>query len=251
MYLIQELHLEAYGYWEAENSKAITITVAFYRSPSVLTKSSRNGFLLFFWGGFWQFLVCVWSFWWEVLLFSLQFMALSGHAAMETAVQGSQWNSSCSRSSIVTRPNRSLGHTTVSALVPWVSTMGGHQIDHSSVQTWGRVCVTEVLKCCIMKCWETVNSEVTEEVLSIKRCSWNFWKKSQCFVMCSNKCCLYVTCSKRYILLDMLKFCYQSLKIWYSSSFTLWTPCPAAHFAEENGLRWQITRYRWDKIGFI
>lgn len=128
IYLIQELHLEACWYQGAENSKPVTITIAFYSSPLSSDRKQQEwisaGRLE------WLLMVLAWfcSFWWEILLFSLQFMASSGHAAMATAVQGSQWNSSCSRSLIATRPSPSLEHTTVSALVPWVSTSGGHRV---------------------------------------------------------------------------------------------------------------------------
>lgn len=117
------MHLVSLWIGNQENGKPVTIPVAL----SALSEISRKGFLLFFWDDFWCFLVCFWSAWW-VFLFPSQFMVLSGRAAMGTAVQGSQWSSSCSRSSIATRPNRSLGHTTVCALVPWVSTTGRHSM---------------------------------------------------------------------------------------------------------------------------
>lgn len=128
IYLIQELPLEACWYQGAENSKPVSITLPFYRSPFSSDRKQQEWISA---GNLeWLLIVLAWlcSLWWEILLFSLQFMASSGHAAMATAVQGSQWNSSCSRSSIATRPSPSLGHTTVSALVPWVSTLGGHRV---------------------------------------------------------------------------------------------------------------------------
>lgn len=142
---IQELPLEACWYQGAENSKPVSITVAFYRSPF---SSDRKQQEWIFAGNLeWLLMVLAWfcSFWWEILLFSLQFMASSGHAAMATAVQGSQWSSSCSRSSTATRPSPSLGHTTVSALVPWVSTQQGtHWL--SFIHSGSKVFSAEVIK---------------------------------------------------------------------------------------------------------
>lgn len=135
-------------------------------------------------------------------------MASSGHAAMATAVQGSQWNSSCSRSSIATRPSPSLEHTTVSALVPWVSTSGEHRVIQLH-PVWEQGCSTGLIK---MLSHETLehNELRADKSLEHKKKQLELLGKMS---MHSNKCSPYMSCSKRYILFYMCKFCYQSLKI--------------------------------------